>query len=170
LSDTEITPIMHSKLTVPQLTSLALWNAALGGSINCSDRLHLLPRDRVRLWQFLKPLAEPCTARLPRWGHTKGLLLVVLPHRSGTSWAVLGLNSGEHALDERVTTQELVGNPQAYCAAWKVGDIAPLEQCSGVVFKLQPHESRLFFVSAQDLQPAANTGLYGETVPLMKGD
>ncbi len=166
--DPDIPNSMHSRLSEAELESLALWNAVLGGSVNCSDRFHLLARKRVRLWQFVRPHGEAATARLPRWGHTKGLLLAALPHRNGTSWSVLGLNNSEQPLATVVPVLDLVGKDKAFCAAWKVGDIAPLEQCVGLGFNLQPHQSQLYFVSSADLQPAPTTGLYGEPVDLVR--
>jgi len=163
--DPALAPIMRSKLSQRELVSIALWNAILGGSINTSDRLHLMKPGRRALWRFLRPLAEPRTARLPYWGSSGDILVAVLEHAPGQAWAVLGLNPTRKALRKCCPMVELTGAASAWCFAWQPGKSRLLGKRDTVEFALGSHESALLYVSTAKQAPGPDLGLYGAPVP-----
>ena len=52
----------HIQLTEREIVSLALWQGMLGGVVCTSDPLHELSEERLALWQFLHPDANPNVA------------------------------------------------------------------------------------------------------------
>jgi len=156
----------HINLSESEIRSLAYWQAILGGSINTSAPLHRIAPERLRLWRFLEPSQERWTARLPYWEQKRKLRVAVREFPDLGSWAVLALNPTEEPVAERLKLAGLVGRERAHCYSWGPEGSNLLGDWSFVTPQLAPHESILYYLSANGAPPPADLTLGGaRTLP-----
>lgn len=135
----------HLELTTPEVRSLALWQAAMGGSVNTSDPLHRIAPERLRLWRGIEPPERPALARLPLLGREGRPLVAVRDFAPGVA-AVLIFNASDAPEHRPLTLRELGLPPQAAAAECEEQAVRPLGTVSALPTELAPHASRLYYV------------------------
>lgn len=142
--------------------SLAFWVGMTGGAIGISDNFKLLDSNKLQLWRFLEPVKRPRAATLPFWGYNVGNKVVVRNYPELNAWGVLVLNDGDEAVSETYQVQDITGQRDGWVYFWDAGFSMGLGSLSKIVVSLNPHDSKLFYISSSRENPALNLSLAGK--------
>jgi hypothetical protein len=142
--------------------SLAFWVGMTGGAIGISDNFKLLDSNKLQLWRFLEPVKRPRAATLPFWGYNVVNKVVVRNYPELNAWGVLVLNDGDEAVSETYLVQDITGQRDGWVYFWDAGFSMGLGSLSKIVVSLNPHDSKLFYISSSRENPALNHSLAGK--------
>ena len=143
----------HVHLNEDESLLHALYQAILGGIINTSDPLHEIRADRLALWRFFEPGKNHWTARIPYLGQKRKLMVAAKDFQNGAT-AVLVINPQAEAITERLTVQDLVGQPERYVFDWKPGSATPAGRSTHLLPELRRHGVALYYLSPTAEGPA----------------
>lgn len=137
-------------MTDKEAESLTLWMGMLGGMINTSDVLNELPDDRLKLFRELEPSSEKWTASFPFIDKPIKADVMLRKYSSIGTYAVLFTNRKEEAIEETVNINTLINQQPNSCYEWTMGGKIKTSFHDSINVKLDPHESKLFFLSTDD--------------------
>ena len=145
----------HIELNDDEITSLALWQAILGGVVATSDPLHELSEERLALWRFVQPTTDSGIASLPLLGQPDRPLVAVRRLANGDT-VVLVFNTTDRRLVDRLTLKEL-GVPLNRCVWARTGQQSTrLGITDHLLVELPPHASALFHIPASEAEPGGS--------------
>ncbi len=147
----------HIHLSPQEVRSLALWQGILGGVVNTSCPLHEIAPDRLRLWRFLEPGAEPGAARIPYWGQERKLRVAVRTLAERCAWALLALNTSDEPQTEVIRLGDALDQDELYAYRWGPEGYEALGRASQLVPELPAHEAALYYLSSEERPPAGLT-------------
>ena len=127
--------------------SLALLQAVSGGVVTTSDPLHRLSDEKQKLFRFLRPGKKHQTPSFPYLGKNREEL--VLTHHLEQGNLLFVMNPTEREMIQIYTLEELFGKNSWYVRRWH--DAPAREPESGIIVRLKPHESALFFLTEKPL-------------------
>lgn len=134
------------RLNEREIHSLALLAAISGSCIYTSDPLHLIEKDRLELFRFLKPDVRR-KASIPFLGEERKE--IVLVQHGKDSSLIFVLNKSEDVLKEEYILPEL-GIPASY----KVIRVSTGEQevlwKQKLLVNIEPHDCRLYLATADE--------------------
>jgi hypothetical protein len=134
-----------------EITSLAFLAGVTGGSVNTSCSVGTLLPERLKLWQFIHPPAQACSARFPLYGTDCPLVVAVRP--CGVGHVALVLNPSHDAVVHE-TDLSTLGLPRtARMYDWGPGGSHEIDTTGIIDIQLAPHASRLVYVAAGDEAP-----------------
>jgi len=151
-----------TEYTKAEQKSLALWAGFMGGSVGISDSFELLQEDRLQLWRFLEPVKRPKGAMLPFWGNGVVNYVAVRRYANNKGWGVLVLNINDEPVTETYKILDLTGINQAWIFAWEPSFSLGLGNSDELTVTLEPHESRLYFISETTSNPSLNLSISGK--------
>lgn len=149
---------LHSEA---EAESLARWHGLLGHSVNTSDPIHELSPERLERWRWLRPQAEPWTARLPYFAQGHVFRVAVREYPQANGWGVLLLNERKETRMGRCALRDLVGLERATVYRWSERGSEVIGEISEVVAEIGPHGSELYFVSRDGAAPLAGMSIGG---------
>jgi alpha-galactosidase len=138
----------HTELSTKEVTSLALWQAFMGGVVATSDPLPEIGPDRLSLWNFVKPSRGTSIARLPFLTQPSKILVAVRELDSGDE-QVLVFNSSDHTMRDVFTLAELdiQGERVGFVVSVSAPDPVNPEPIEKIEVNLEPHDCVLFQLS-----------------------
>jgi hypothetical protein len=151
----------RTRLSEAQFRSLAAWHALLGHSVNTSDHFGELSEPRLAWWRWMRPQAEPWTARLPYYGLEYPFRVAVRDYPQANGQAVLVLNDRSTRASARIPIRELTGQERASVHRWEPGTAEPLGDHEELWVELDPCASMLVFVSRDGAPPPVDLNLGG---------
>lgn len=132
--------------------SLILWNGLLGGIVNTSDRFHLVSNEYLDWWKFIKPGEKPVNADFPFWGKQFDVKVMSKP-LAGGGYALFLLNDQGKEQFATVKISDVLGFQKAFVFDWQPGRSNGLGEKDALEVTLAPHQSRLFYISAENKAP-----------------
>ena len=147
----------YNQLTDKETESIAHWVGMLGGVINTSDLFHEIPKERVDLFRFLEPGSTKYTSRMPFVTTSGKLEVLVRQYPEKKSWAVFFLNRKDEKVTETFSLKSLVGREKSVCFDWNSMGAKELGTMGTLNVELNPHESRLIYVSEDGKSPEKMT-------------
>jgi len=152
----------HIHLSDREIKSLALWQGILGGVVCTSAPFHEIAKQRLDLWNFLRPGNSPRSACLPFLGQERKLLVAARQHEKRKAWALLVFNPGEDSVTEAVALKDAVGKESATVFQWTWdGPAVPIGQRDILFPDLAPHDSILYYISETGEGPSPTLTLGG---------
>ena len=129
----------------------------VGRSINTSDLFHEIPKERVDLFRFLEPGNTKYSSRIPFVETSGKLEVLVRQFPEKKSWAVFFLNRKDEKVTETFSLKSLVGIEKSVCFDWSRIGAKELGALGNLNIELNPHESRLIYVSEDGKSPGKMT-------------
>lgn len=162
-NDPDVTYVRNvfTRMSDAETRSLAYWNGILGGSVNTSDDLANVPAERLALWRFLEPGPRRANARLPYWGGDRRFLVAVREYKGTRGAGLLVLNPCDERHTEYLMVSELTGARKAHVFTWGPDGSHAIGEAQQITVTLEPHESRLFYLSATGGGPPRTLTLGG---------
>ncbi len=151
----------HLEFSQLEIESLACWNGILGVSVNTSDEIPALPEHRHRLWRFVRPQQTPSTARIVGWPRRGPCHVVTRSYPEQDAHALLVFNTGEQPVRECVCLADVFAFERATVFTWGWQGAQLLGSQTVLIMELQPHESRLFYISPGGEPPPVGLTLGG---------
>ena len=151
----------HIHLSDMEIKSLAYYNGLMGHSVNTSCEIGNLSPERLKLWQWLRPQAEPFSAALPFFTNGHTFRVIVRNYEQENGWALLILN--EHA-DERigiVNLNDILELEEAEVFSWNENGSTALGKQSQFFETLAGHGHALYFISRDGKAPSSKLNLGG---------
>ncbi len=142
----------HIELNDAEITSLAMWQAILGGVVATSDPLHELSVERLELWRFVRPTSDSGIASLPLLTQPDRPLVAVRTLANGDT-VVLVFNTTDRRLMDRLCLEELGVPLGRRVWARTPRQSAPLGIMDHLFVELPPHASALFHISESGAEP-----------------
>ncbi len=151
----------HMRMTESDITALAYWNGILGGSVNTSDRLDLLPEDRLALWNFLKPADSASIAAMPFWSHSGSIYVASRAYPDQEAWALLFINHTSRSAVNSYRLSDIIPFDSAHFYLWGHRESRLLGARAEWIEQLEPHSARLYYVTANAQPPPPTLSLGG---------
>ncbi len=149
-------------LTETEKTSLALWKAILGGAVGTSDDMTSWTKQQLDFFRFLEPNKRQQNAFLPFWPNPNEIKVAVRVYKQQKSWSVLFFNDKNVSVNKLFDIFDLVEEEKIYVFGWKPGNTIAFGELSQIQINLEPHQSRLFYLSRDNDAPSPNLTLGGK--------
>jgi hypothetical protein len=143
----------YNKLTEDETKTIVYWVAMLGGVINTSDLFHEIPTQRVELFNFIEPGSERYVCQFPFIDKKEKLEVLTRSYPGRKSYAVLIANLTNEKISNSYTLASLVGVEKATCFNWDVKNSKNLGVQDVIAVDLEPHQSRLIYISPDGKSP-----------------
>ena len=153
----------HIELSDDEITSLALWQAIMGGVVATSDSLHEISDSRRALWRFVQPSLDSGTATLPLRTQRHRPLVAVRALASGDH-CVLVFNTTDGPVLERIRLAELGISGPLHVFTRYITHSNRIGYVDELLVELRPHASQLFHMSIHDQIPEGPM-LLGNSAP-----
>ena len=135
----------HIRLNEKEIISLALYQCLSGGCIYTSDPLNLLPKERLRLWRFIKP--SPTLRPLPNFPFIEEEKpeKVVSYCGTGGHGLIFIFNPTNFEITGRYSLRKMGFADRIYITEKEADSV----EINKVLFStIQPHDYRLYAVSS----------------------
>ena len=136
-----------NKMTDTESYTINLWMGLLGGMVNTSDLFHELPKDRVELYRALEPSKNKTTANFPFIDKNQDLDVLVKELKTENTWLVLVVNRKEIKQKATYPLLSLVNKQKLFVTQWHLGQTIEMGEIQNLNIELNPHESKLYYVS-----------------------
>lgn len=149
----------HSGFLPHEVEALALWQAVTGSNLCTSDPLHRCASERKDLWRFCTATGIPGSGIVPRYA-TGPEERIALRDLGDGRWAVLALNTSEHARRLDLPIIDCIARTKAWVHPWRpVSEQLPFHS-DRILADLPSHAARLWLISEQrqDALPATLAG------------
>lgn len=149
------------KLTKTERDSITYWNGMLGGSICTSDRFANWTDEQLHMWRFLQPQKRPQSAIFPYWPNKKTCKVAVRRYKKYKGWGLLIFNDTDRQVTESFNIDTLNGHKSSWVYHWDSKGSVGLGKLRDINITLNPHESKLFFLSDNNNNPLPEMTLSG---------
>ena len=146
-----------SKMSDGEARSMIIWMGMLGGIVNTSDLFHEIPIERTNLFRFLEPGSEKTTAIFPFIEKEEQLEVMVKKYVAKKYYAVLFTNRQDKTITGTYTLQSMIGIGSGTCYNWDEKGSSLIGKQTTISITLNPHESKLFYISTDGAGPGAMT-------------
>jgi alpha-galactosidase len=143
----------YNHMNNAETQSMILWMGMLGGVINTSDLFHDIPKNRVDLFRFLEPCSTKLTSKLPFIDKPQNFEVLVRKYPTQNSYAVLFVNRNNEKKSVDFIIEKLINTKSATCYDWRVDEAINLGVKSLISIELNPHESKLVYMSIDGKSP-----------------
>ena len=143
----------YSHLSFAETQSMALWMGMLGGVINTSDLFHEIPQNNVQLFRFLEPSDIKITSEMPFIDKKSAFVIQAKNFKDRNAWAVLFVNRENEPKSQNYSIKSLVGINGGTCFDWQLKGAVNLGEKQNITIELQPHESKLIYISSDGKSP-----------------
>lgn len=150
------------ELTEEERLSIALYDGIMGGVINTSCRFHTLTGEQMELWHFLDPGEDHVVAELPGWGVYEDFVKVLRSYPEENAMALLLVNTSNDMMERSVDLAGLVDWEDIHVYDWGPGKAVFIGDLKEINVEVEPHASRLLYLSPEDVAPPMGMGLNGD--------
>ncbi len=154
-----------NNLTQHEMESLALWAGFSGGVVNISDSIHRLSGDRLRFLRFLEPPENALTATLHRWPEPVPEVVVASRELLNGDVGLLVINLSDTGRSVDLDLEDITGTDRWYGYRWEPGKIFDRNHVAMIRQDLEPRQSALFYLSANDQMPDPGITISGDKKP-----
>ncbi|MEO5592377.1 MAG: glycoside hydrolase family 36 protein [Chitinophagaceae bacterium] len=147
----------YSNMNDAEARSLILWMGMLGGVVNTSDLFHEIPKERTALFRFLEPGNEKNTAIFPFLAKKEQLEVMVKKYDTKKAFGVLFTNRQEKVVTGIYPLNSIVEMDIGTCYNWDEKESSLIGKQTNITISLNPHESKLIYISADGAGPAGMT-------------
>ncbi|MDX1283573.1 MAG: alpha-galactosidase [Draconibacterium sp.] len=154
----------NSLFTDNEIISLALWNGMLGGAVGFQNELLCLVSEKLDLIRFLAPSKRQKNAYLPFWPDPDEIKVAVRAYKKQQSWGILFFNDKDFPVERRFRIADLIEPETAYVFSWKPEAPISYGEQNEIMVILPPHQSRLFYLSENNVGAPANLTLGGRVL------
>ncbi|MEP7231259.1 MAG: glycoside hydrolase family 36 protein [Ginsengibacter sp.] len=147
----------YSNMNDAEARSMILWMGMLGGIVNTSDLFYEIPEDRTALFRFLEPGKEKTTAVFPFLEKDEPLEVMVKKYVSKKSYAVLFTNRQERIVIGTYPLDSMIETKSGTCYNWGENGSGLIGRQTTITISLNPHESKLFYISTDGTGPGDMT-------------
>lgn len=151
----------NTDLTAEERNTLSLWGAITGNVVVTSDRFHRLSDDMLRFWRFIQPGPVAAETIHPYWDVNSNLYVAVRALPRKNTYAVVITNPDDKEQVGDYPLSELINQSSAWVFEWGADKRRPVGNSSQLSVKLKPHQSLLFYLSADNEAPTVDLGLFG---------
>lgn len=144
--------------------SILLWNGMLGGSVNTSDRFHLVSDKYMKWWKFVKPDTRIQPAVFPYWDKPFPFRVMTRSVDSGFLQILIANDTGKKLIDT-LRISDITDQSEMHVFQWLPGKSIPLGKMPFIQISLEPHESRLFYFSPDGTEITPESGIWN-MIPL----
>lgn len=156
------------ELSADAQQSIALWNGILGGMVTTADPIGSWDPQQLKFFRFLEPDRRPRSASLPFWPDANELKIAVKNYRSPRGWGILFFNDKGVAVNRSYAVSSLIEPERAFIFSWQSGQSIAYGELGQLTIQLEPHQSKLFFLSEEDTPPPTNLTLGGQDAEGLK--
>ena len=151
----------NSKFSEQEMYSLAMWNGILGGAVSTSSDITQLSNDQIDYFRFLEPNKRLRNAYFPFWPGREEIKVAVSEYRAFRSWGILFFNDKNKPVKKSFAVEDLIDETAVYVFGWKIGQTISFGELNKIIVELQPHESRLLYLSRNNAPPPPNLTIGG---------
>lgn len=152
----------NDSLTEDEKMSLALWIAFLGGTVGSSDNFNDWSAQKLEFFRFLEPAKRYQNAWFPYWPSEEEIKVAVRRYRNLRGWGVLFFNDQNVTVIKNFPILDFTEQESAFVFGWEPGTFIPFGPMKDILVSLQPHQSRLFWLSEGNEPPPSNVTLGGK--------
>jgi hypothetical protein len=153
---------INDQLSKNEKISLALWKAILGGSVGTSDDMTKWNNDQLDYFRFLEPNKRQQNAFLPFWPDPDEIKVAVRVYKQQRSWGVLFFNDKDVPVNKVFDIFSLIEEEPVYVFGWKTDTNIAYGELSEIKIYLEPHQSKLFYLTRENAAPHPNLTLGGK--------
>ena len=148
-------------LTADEQVSIALWNGILGGAVETTDDITKWEKEHLDFFRFLEPTKRQKNAYLPFWPDPDEMKVAVKLYKNQRAWGVLFFNDKNYRVEKIFDINSIVDKEEVFVFGWKPGNPVFYGNLQQLQVTLEPHQSRLFYLSEKDENPPVNLTLGG---------
>jgi hypothetical protein len=163
-NDPDVLTLRHSStvaLKDHEIKTLAYWAGMLGGVISTSDRFHKIQPYRLKLWRFVASRDKYITGKFPFWCSNKKKFKYILKPLSSNSFALLIANIDKNKNEESLSIFEILPQNNYRLYDWSPGKFEKIPSGTTITSSLEPHDSRLIFITSGTEEPNPKISLGG---------
>jgi hypothetical protein len=151
----------NNSFTEDEKISLSLWKGILGGAVGTSDNFIKWNNKQLALYQFLEPDKRLQSSWFPFWPSVSEIKIVVRQYKKPRGWGVLFFNDKDEFFEKKYRVVDLIQEENVFVYSWMPEEIIDFGKMIEVFISLQPHQSRLFWMSEKEEPPPAKLTLGG---------